>query len=266
MHDYLIEFKREMKNRNYARNTVRTYSAHIGHFLIFSRESDYEPYKRITVFLEEVVSTPEQRRLAWSAIKLFYEIVLKKECPYKLDRVKSRKRLPDILTKDEILEILNCISNDKHRLIITFLYASGLRVSEVVNLKIKDLNFSNLSLKIRNTKGNKDRFTLLSAKSIEEINKQIKDRDGNEYIFLTLYNKKYTIRTVQMIFSNALKKSNLQKKPTCHTLRHCFATHLVESGTDIKSVKTLLGHKSVKTTMVYVNLADPVSKRIMSPL
>ena len=266
MRDYLIEFKREMKNRNYARNTIRTYSAHIGHFLIFSRDSNYEPYKRIAVFLEEDVATPEQRRLAWSAIKLFYEIVLKKDCPYKLDRVRGRKRLPDILTKDEVLAIINVISNEKHRLIITFLYASGLRVSEVVNLKIKDLNFSNLSLKIRNTKGHKDRFTLLSEKSVGEIIKLIEGRDGNEYIFLTLYNKKYTIRTVQMIFTTALKKSNLQKKPTCHTLRHCFATHLVESGTDIKSVKTLLGHKSVKTTMVYVNLADPVSKRIKSPL
>ncbi len=105
MGDYLIEFKREMKNRNYARNTVRTYSAHIGHFLVFSRKSEYDPYKRISIFLEEVVSTPEQRRLAWSSIKLFYDIVLKKECPYKLDRVRSRKRLPDILTKDEVLEI-----------------------------------------------------------------------------------------------------------------------------------------------------------------
>ncbi len=266
MRDYLIEFKREMKNRNYARNTIRTYSAHIGHFLVFSRRSEYDPYKRISIFLEEVVSTPEQRRLAWSAIKLFYDIVLKKECPYKLDRVRGRKRLPDILTKDEVLEIINVISNEKHRLIITFLYASGLRVSEVVNLKIKDLNFSDLSLKIRNTKGHKDRFTLLSEKSVKEIRQLIEGRDGNEYIFLTLYRKKYTIRTVQMIFSNALKKTNLQKKPTCHTLRHCFATHLVESGTDIKSVKILLGHKFVKTTMVYVNLADPVSKRIRSPL
>ena len=266
MRDYLIEFKREMKNRNYARNTIRTYSAHIGHFLVFSRKTNYEPYKRIAVFLEDNVSTPEQRRLAWSAIKLFYNIVLKKDCPYQLDRVKSRKRIPDILSKDEVLEILDCISNKKHRLIITFLYASGLRVSEVVNLKIKDINFSNLSLKIRNTKGHKDRFTLLSEKSVEAISRLIEGRDANDYIFLTLYNKRYTIRTVQMIFSSALKKSHLQKKPTCHTLRHCFATHLVEAGTDIKSVKTLLGHKSVKTTMVYVNLADPVSKKIKSPL
>ena len=266
MRDYFIEFKREMKNRNYAKNTVRTYSRHIDKFLVFSRKSLLDPKNRISVFLETVVSTSEQRRLAWSSIKLFYEIVLKKDCPYKLDRVKNRKRLPDILTKEEILEILNVITNEKHRLIISFLYASGLRVSEVVNLKIKDLNLSALSLKIRNSKGHKDRFTLLSEKSLEKIKELIKGRDANDYIFLTLYNKKYTVRTVQMIFTHALQKSGIQKKPTCHTLRHCFETHLVEAGTDIKSVKTLLGHKSIKTTMVYVNLADPVSRNIRSPL
>lgn len=129
-----------------------------------------------------------------------------------------------------------------------------MRVSEVVNLKI------------RNTKGHKDRFTLLSEKSVKDIRTLIEGRDGNNYIFLTLYNKKYTVRTVQMIFTNALKKTNLQKKPTCHTFRHCFATHLVESGTDIKTVKTLLGHKSIKTTMIYVNPADPITQQILSPL
>lgn len=211
MRNYLEDFIRELKNRNYARNTIRTYSNHIKHFLTFSRESIYEPEKRIAVFLEKEKSSPEQRRLAWSAIKLFFEIVLKKECPYKLDRVKNRKRLPDILTKEEVLVILNHITNDKHRLIISFLFGSGLRVSEVVNLKIKDFDFNDLSLKIRNTKGHKDRFTLLSEKSVESIRKLVEDREGNEYIFLTLYKRKYTIQTVQKISSNALEKSDLQK-------------------------------------------------------
>ncbi len=266
MRNYLEEFIREMKNRNYAKNTIRTYSGHLKHFLTFSRKSMFEPEKRIAVFLEKEKSSPEQRRLAWAAIKLFYEMVLKKDCPYKLDRVRSRKRLPDILTKAEILEILNHISNVKHRLIISLLYGSGLRVSEVCILRIKDLDFINLALKIRNSKGHKDRITLLSEKTVESMRNLTEGRGGNEYIFLTLYKRKYTIRTVQKIFSKALQKTSLQKNPTCHTLRHCFATHLVESGTDIKTIKNLLGHKSVKTTMVYINLADPVSRRIKSPL
>jgi len=131
MRNYLDEFIRELKNRNYAKNTIRTYSGHLKHFLTFSRKSMHEPEKRIAVFLEKEKSSPEQRRLAWAAIKLFYEIVLKRGCPYKLDRVRNRKRLPDILTK----------------------------------LKIKDLDFTNLALKIRNSKGHKDRFTLFSGKT-----------------------------------------------------------------------------------------------------
>ena len=266
MRNYLEEFIRELKNRNYSKNTVRIYSGHLRHFLEFSRRTQYEPGQRISLFLEKEHKSAEQRRLAWSSVKLFYELILNKPCPYKLDRVKSRKRLPDILSRDEVLDILDHIINSKHKLLISLLYGSGLRVSEVCSLKIRDVNFNDLSLKIRNSKGHKDRVTLLSEKFIDPLKELIQGRGGSEYIFLSLNRKKYSVRTVQKIFTNALNKSSIQKSPTCHTLRHCFATHLVEAGVDIKTVKTLLGHKSVKTTMIYINLADPISKKIKSPL
>ena len=265
MRNYIEEFVREMNNRNYAWNTIRVYSGHLKHFLTFSRKSDFEPAKRIAVFLEKK-SSLEQRRLAWASIKLFYKLVLGKECPYQLDRIRSRKRLPDILTKNEILNILGHITNEKHRLMISLLYGSGLRVSEVCNVRIKDLNCSNLTLKISNSKGNKDRVTLLSAKSAKDLQKIITGRGSDENIFLTLHKRKYSIRTVQKIFSNALEKTGLTKKPTCHTLRHCFATHLLESGTDLKTIKDLLGHQSVNTTMIYVQLAKPDLEHVKSPL
>ena len=266
MKNYLDDFIREMKNRNYSRNTIRIYSGHLKNFLEFSRRTSFEPEKRIAVFLETEEKSPEQRRLAWSAIKLFYSVVLDKPCPYKLDRVRTRKRLPDILTKEEVLEILNNISNKKHQLMISLLYGSGLRVSEVCRIKIRDVNLNNLSVKIRDSKGNKDRVSLLSEKYKGALKGLITGRGANEYVFRTISGKKYSVRTVQKIFENALNRSSIQKSPTCHTLRHCFATHLVESGIDIKTVKELLGHKSVKTTMIYINLADPISKRIKSPL
>ena len=266
MKNYLGDFTRELKNRNYSKNTVRIYTGHLRHFLDFSRKTDFDPEKRIAVFLEKKKTSNEQRRLAWSSIKLFYSLVLEKECPYKLDHIRSRKRLPDILSREEVLEILNMIENKKHQLIISILYGSGLRVSEVCRIRIKDINFSNLSLKIRDSKGNKDRITLLSEKYANGLKQITKGRGANEYVFKTMSNKKYSVRTVQKIFENALIKSSIQKSPTCHTLRHCFATHLIEAGVDIKTVKNLLGHKSVKTTMIYINLADPISKRIKSPL
>ncbi len=107
---------------------------------------------------------------------------------------------------------------------------------------------------------------MLSGKSVQDLKRLILNRNANDYLFVTKMKKKYSIRTVQKIFSDALVKSGLQKKPTCHTLRHCFATHLVESGVDIKTVKELLGHSSIKTTMVYINWADPISRKIKSPL
>lgn len=266
MGNYSEQFIREMKNRNYSRNTIRIYSIHIKHFLEFGARTSHDPEARISVFLEKKISTNEQRRLAWSAISLFYKLVLRKDCPYTLDKVRTRKRLPDILSNEEVLKILKCITNRKHHLIISTLYGSGLRVSEVTKIKIRDLDLVNLSLRIRNSKGNKDRLTVLSQKSVPEIKMLIKNRNAGDFLFVTRTGAKYSVRTIQKIFSDALLKSGLQKTPHCHTLRHCFATHLVESGVDIKTVKVLLGHKSIKTTMIYINLADPVTRRIKSPL
>jgi len=149
---------------------------------------------------------------------------------------------------------------------IGLIYAAGLRVSEVVKLKIKDLDFDSLRIYIRQGKGKKDRITLLSEKLVEPLNRTIIGRKAGEYVFLTLHNRKYTIRTVQTIFNNALKRSNVQKHASCHTLRHSFATHLLEHGANIKSIKDLLGHRSVKTTMIYVHVAEKLTSRIKSPL
>lgn len=266
MEKYLEVYIREMKNRNYARNTIKIYSKHVENFLEFGRKLNFNPKTRISVFLNSELKTNEQRRLAWSSIRLFYKLVLQKECPYKLDKVRSRKRLPDVLANDEVMKILCSIYNNKHKLLISTLYGSGLRVSEVCNIKIKDVNIKDLSLRIHNSKGNKDRLTVISEKSVPGLMLLMNNRRAEEYLFVTRDNKKYSRRTVQKIFSDALERSGLQRSPTCHTLRHCFATHLVESGVDIKTVKGLLGHKSIKTTMIYVNLADPISRKIKSPL
>ncbi|MBN1524613.1 MAG: tyrosine-type recombinase/integrase [Spirochaetales bacterium] len=188
------------------------------------------------------------------------------ECPYILDKVKRNKRLPAVLNRDEIIKILDQIKNNKHYCMIGLMYAGGLRVSEVVKLRIQDLLPEQLQLYVRRSKGHKDRISLLSDKLLSGLDHIIKNRAGKELLFLTQQNKKYTVRTIQAIFEKAMKKSGIQKKATCHTLRHSFATHLIESGTNVKAVKNLLGHKSVKTTMVYIHLADTFTKDIVSPL
>ncbi|WP_184747191.1 tyrosine-type recombinase/integrase [Spirochaeta isovalerica] len=266
MKPYIEDFIREMKNRNYSANTIRLYSNNLKQFLDYSRENRFEPSRRIALFLEKRKNTPEQRRLAWSSIKLFYKLVLRKECPYKLDKVRGRKRLPDILSNNEIHCLLESIRNTTHRTMISMLYGSGLRVSEVCAIRIRDLDFSNQCLRVENSKGCKDRITLLSMKMQSPLKILIDGRKGEDFVFITQTGSAYSVRTVQKIFSDALARSGLQKSSTCHTLRHSFATHLVEQGVDIKTVKGLLGHKSIKTTMVYIKLSDPVSRKISSPL
>lgn len=266
MKNYLVLFQREMKNRNYAVNTVKTYTGYLERFLGFSRENDLDPAERIAVFLEKRLKSSEQRRLAWSAIQLFYRLVLQKECPYKLSRVHGRKRLPVVLSRDEILQVISSIGNRNHRIIISMLYGSGLRVSEVCSVKVTDIDFAGMMLRVSDSKGHKDRMTLLSGKLENDLREIIENRGGDDLLFQTQSGRQYSIRTVQKIFSDAIVRSGIKRTPTCHTLRHSFATHLVENGTDIRTVKKLLGHKSIKTTMIYVKIAAPWGKTLQSPL
>jgi site-specific recombinase XerD len=256
---------RELRNRNYARNSIKTYSSSLRRFLEFSRGTTYEPSERISRFLTQIPS-PEARRLAWNAIKLFYTLVLNKTCPYTLDKVHQRRRLPAVLNREDVLNILEKISNPKHRLMISMLFGSGLRVGEVVRLKVKDIDFNSLTIRIVNAKQNKDRITVFAESLVEGLKEIAQSREGKNFLFVTRFNKPYTKRTVQAIFGRALTASNIKKEASCHTLRHSFATTLLANGIDIRSIKDLLGHKSVKTTMIYLHVTDRMSKRIKSPL
>ena len=265
MKELIDKFIQEMTVSNYSHNTIKNYTVKLKKFLEYAFTTDFNPYDRILNFLENCKSE-ENRRLAYNAIKLFYKKVLLKECPYTLKVVNTRKRVKDILTKQEILKVINSVENMKHRFILSFLYGSGLRVSEVVNIKVKDLIFGELRLKVRNSKGNKDRFTVISERFSDELSKFIKDKTSGDFLFTTNMDRKYTIRTVQKIFEKALIKAGIKKKATCHSLRHSFAVHLLENGVDIRTIKKLLGHTSIKTTMIYLEFVDMAKRKIPSPL
>jgi integrase/recombinase XerD len=267
MDDYLEKFKRELKIANYAYRTIKIYSSLLKKFFDFTdRNKKYSPEERIPVFLDKFTDSSEQRRLAYLSIKAFYEHVLKKECPYKKRLISSRKRIPIVLEKDDILKILNCIKNNNHYLMIAMMYGSGLRVSEVPRIKVSDLDFDNLKLRVRKSKNNKDRITLLSANIIDELKNIIFDKGKNDFIFITRSKNTYNIRTIQMIFKKALLKSGVKKNATCHTLRHSFATHLLNKGTNIKIIMNLMGHKNIKTTMIYLHISSVLKDSTLSPL
>ncbi len=258
-------FIRELKNRRYAPNTIRAYGGSLVRFLEFKKRTSFEPGERISRFLA-THDSPEPRRLAWNAIKLFYDLVLAKPCPYAIDRIRPRHRLPSFLDRSDILLLLSTIRNPKHRLMISMLYGSGIRISELVRMKIGDLDFPSLAVRIVNAKQNKDRITVFAESLAEDLKALVHGRNGKEYVFLTMNRKPYTRRTVQAVFARAFRESGIQKRASCHTLRHSFATTLLSNGIDIRAIKDLLGHQSVKTTMLYLHVTEKTARKIRSPL
>ena len=259
-------FLSEMKIRNYSRKTVKSYSSYLNTFLSHAEKyPEIEPADRIFLFLKDFDSS-EASYQAFASIKLFYKLVLKKDCPYILKGVRKKKRLPTVISHGDIIRLLNTVANSKHRLMLCFLYGSGLRVSEVVKIRIQDLDLLHKKLIVRQGKGKKDRITILSEKLIPEIQELVRGKKGSDFLFLSRMNKPYSVRTVQTIFTKALNKAEIPVNAGCHSLRHSFATHLMESGMNVKSIKMLLGHKSIKTTMKYVHVADMLNQDITSPL
>lgn len=149
---------------------------------------------------------------------------------------------------------------------VAIAYSGGLRVSEIVNLKVNDLDLPELMIHLKGAKGNKDRITILPEKLIKDIQNLVSSKSYNDYVFSSERGGKLTERTAQKVFENALKKSGIKKEATFHSLRHSFATHLLENGVDIRYVQELLGHANIRTTQIYTKVTNPALKKIKSPL
>jgi site-specific recombinase XerD len=201
-----------------------------------------------------------------NGLKAFYQMVLQSHLLDELHQPKRPKTLPNILNHDEILAICSSIKNRKHRCMIAMMYGSGLRLHELVNLKVKDIDFENVRLVVRTTNGNKARLTILSEKLVDTLRLYMKNKTPNDHVFTSSLNKKYSKRTVQCILEKALQAANIGKHASCHVLRHSFATHLLEDGVSVVTIQKLLGHTSVKTTMIYTRLARHSLGDIKSPL
>jgi site-specific recombinase XerD len=166
----------------------------------------------------------------------------------------------------EIEKIINAIENKKHRLLISLSYGAGFRVSEAINLKIKDINLEELTVHLKDAKGKKDRITIFPDKLKNDIVEISALRDKDDFVFESNRGGRLTQRTAQKVFENALQKAEIQKDATFHSLRHSFATHLLENGVDVRYVQELLGHSNIRTTQLYTRVTNPKLKRIKSPL
>jgi integrase/recombinase XerD len=190
---------------------------------------------------------------------------------YHVDRPIREKMLPEVLSEEEVSDIIKATKNLKHKAILMTIYSAGLRIGELVNLKIKDIDSKRMQIRVEQGKGKKDRYTLLSQKTLEILRLYIKDSRPHLYLFEGQDSSKerplpYSKRSVQNILRDSLDKTKIKKKVTVHTLRHSFATHLLEHGTDLRYIQDLLGHESPKTTQVYTHITTRGFDQIKSPM
>jgi integrase/recombinase XerD len=205
---------------------------------------------------------------ALSGIKFFLEKVCGMlEGNFTFVRPKKEDKLPNILGQKEVIRILYVVDNKKHRALLFLIYSSGLRVGEVVRLQLKDLDLERRTLHIRQGKGKKDRMTVLSHSAIEVVQQYIFQTKPENWLFPGQYpNKHLSERTVQKVFEAAVKTAKVKKDVSVHSLRHSFATHLLEDGIDIRYIQELFGHQSTRTTEIYTHVAVKDIRRISSPL
>lgn len=201
-----------------------------------------------------------------AAYKLYITKILKKDWNVPFPYAKRHNRLPIVLSKDEIRRIIDVTKNTKHKLMISLAYGSGLRVSEVIKIKVKDVNIDELTLLIRDAKGGKDRISISPEKLKSELQNMMTGKIGDQYLFESERGGRLTTRTAQAVFEKSLKIAGIKKKATFHSLRHSFATHLLENGVDVRYIQQLLGHASISTTQLYTKVTNPQLKNIRSPL
>jgi integrase/recombinase XerD len=270
--DPILKFRQEMKIRNFSPRTIKSYSHYITEILDYTRKSPRDINSGdVRNFLEKLVDqncSSSTLNLVYSALKLYFGKILHRRFFVFLPRAKAKKSLPIVLNKEEVKKLLNSVLNEKHKLILSLIYSAGLRVSEVIKIRVQDLDFENRILSIRQSKGRKDRITIFAEKLGIELKEYVikNSKRGSDLLFTSISSNKLTTRTIQKIFSNALINSGIGKKVSCHSLRHSFATHLLENGTDIRYIQELLGHKKIETTQVYTKVAGNKLKDIQNPL
>lgn len=270
MKDQLRKLERELDIRNYSPKTKIAYLRSVKDYFSFKKSHlDDLDIDNIKSFLETKTKegvSPTTRNMALSSIKFFYCNVLDKTEKINIRSAKKPKTLPVVLSKSEIKEILNNISNLKHRLLISVAYGGGLRVSEVVQLRVRDLNIDESTIHLRQAKGKKDRVTILPNSLQKDLQKTILTKNLDDVLFESERGGPLSTRTVQKTFENSLKKADIKKRATFHSLRHSFATHLLEDGVDIRYVQELLGHQNIRTTQRYTQVTNPALRNIRSPL
>jgi len=266
------DLRRELISRKYSYKTVKAYIYYNKDLLNFTgkksidiNDNDIKDY--LLYLAEERKSATSTLNQAINALKFYYGSMLKKKFLYEIKRPRKDKKLPVVLNQEEVGKIFSSVDNLKHKTILMLIYSAGLRVSEVVKLKLEDIDKHRHLIHIKGAKGRKDRYVMLSETALKVLREYWNEYKPKKWLFLGQNKERYlTTRTVEKIFSDTCGKAKIQKSVTVHSLRHSFATHLLEGGTDLRYIQEILGHKSSKTTEIYTHVSNKDIGRIKSPL
>ena len=264
---------RAMELRNLSNHTQKTYLAAVtGIAKYYHKSPDQLTQEMIEDYLlylkNEKGNAPNSRGTVLTGLRFFYNRVMEQEIPIEYSLAKKVRRLPTVLTQEEIWDIINVPTYLKHRLILMTTYSAGLRASEVMVLKPEDIDSKRMLIMV-NGKGDKQRYTLLSTRLLNELRHYYRKSRPKTYLFPTSFTKKkkqtLSYESIRSIYEKARKKAGVKKGPGIHTLRHSFATHLLEAGYDIRKIQVLMGHSKLSTTMIYLHVSRKTLSKIPSP-
>ena len=265
-------FLQKLELKKYAFNTARIYISCFERFInhYADRQLLDLDEQDIRLYLQQLVKDGKSDSYinqAVNSIKFYYEIVLGMPNRfYDIERPRKKETLPSVLSKEEVFAMITAATNIKHKCIISLLYSAGLRRSELINLKISDIDRKRMTVRVVQSKGNKDRYTLLGERMLSELRKYYIAWKPVEYLFEGARGGKYSETSVAQVVKKAAEKAGISKRVTPHMLRHSFATHLLEDGTSLRHIQILLGHRSSKTTEIYTHVATNDLKLIRNPL
>lgn len=268
--EFLEKLRVELKISKSSGYTIRNYLRANQELLEFCNKNPEEiGIDDVKAFMAEKLENKSSSStiLFLAAIRNAYDSIFKKDPTLGIKRPKKETRIPVVLTKEEIKRLIDALPNKKSRLMISLTYACGFRVSELINLKTSDLNFEESTGYVRQAKGKKDRIFNIPNFLSKSLKKQAaKQQESNNQYFFTGPNGRLTDRNIQKIVRLGAKKAGINKKVSPHTLRHSFATHLLENGTDIRMIQELLGHTDLSTTQIYTHVSTEELKKIKSPI
>ncbi len=270
--EILDEYYKLLKIENYSEQTVKSYYSSLKMFLDWVAETKLENVNNKAI-KDYLYFCKTQKKYSFSSMKLviasiryFYVKLLKKDVPEALNiELRKPSILPTVLSAKEISKILKVTKNLKHKTMLVLIYSAGLRLGELLNLELGDIDSESMKIHIRGAKGKKDRYVMLSENVLKLLREYYKTYKPKHYIIEGQNGGKYSPKSVQSVFKRSLKKAGIKKKATVHTLRHSFATHLLDEGTDIRYIQELLGHKRLETTQIYTHVSSYSINKIKSP-